>query len=207
MNEELARYIETEIIPRYDNFDKGHRRDHVEAVIRDSLEIAEHYPDVDKDMVYAIAAFHDTGLSAGREHHHEVSRDIILNHAELGKWFSRGQIETMAEAAEDHRASAGHEPRSIYGCIVAEADRQIDPETVIRRIVQYGLAHYPEKSREGHFQRMCEHLEEKYAEGGYLKLYVPFSKNGARLAQLRELIKDREWLRTEFDRFFDEGNK
>ena len=39
----------------------------------------------------------------------------------------------MGEAVEDHRASSGHRPRSEYGLIVAEADRFIDPETIIRR--------------------------------------------------------------------------
>lgn len=29
----LRQYIEAEIIPRYDTFDKAHRRDHVETVI------------------------------------------------------------------------------------------------------------------------------------------------------------------------------
>ncbi len=53
------------------------------------------------------------------------------------------EIETVAQAAEDHRASSDHDPRSIYGRIVAEADRLIDPVTIIRRTIQYVLSHYP----------------------------------------------------------------
>ena len=70
----------------YDNFDAAHRRDHVSMVIKQSLEIAEHL-DVNPDMVYVIAAYHDTGLCEGREHHHEVSAKIIKADENLKKWF------------------------------------------------------------------------------------------------------------------------
>ena len=132
---ELEAYVEREILPRYDHFDLAHRRDHALMVIRQSMEIASHL-DVDVNMVYAIAAYHDTGLCDGREVHHEASARIIKADLQLRKWFSEEQIQTMADAAEDHRASAKQPPRSIYGRIVAEADRFIEPETIIRRTVQ-----------------------------------------------------------------------
>ena len=198
----IRQYIESEIIPRYDNFDAAHRRDHVEYVIAQSLKLVEHY-DVDRDMVYVIAAYHDTGLAVDRKTHHLESGRIMRADLNLRQWFSEGQIETMAQAVEDHRASSDHEPRSIYGKIVAEADRQIDPETIIRRTVQYGLSHYPELDREGHWQRMLDHLNEKYAEGGYLRLWLPESDNAGKLKELHEIIKDRDYLDSLFDRFYE----
>lgn len=197
----IRQYIESEIIPRYDNFDAAHGRDHVEYVIAQSLKLAEHY-EVDRDMVYVIAAYHDTGLAVDRKTHHLESGRIMRADRNLRQWFSEGQIETMARAVEDHRASSDHEPRSIYGKIVAEADRQIDPETIIRRTVQYGLSHYPELDREGHWQRMLDHLNEKYAEGGYLRLWIPESDNAAKLNELHGLIRDRDYLKSLFDRFY-----
>ena len=199
----LQAYIEAEILPRYDAFDKAHRRPHVERVIRDALALAAFYP-VDRDMVYAAAAYHDTGLCEGREVHHLVSGRIIREDPVLPRWFSPEQIETVAQAAEDHRASLKNAPRSIYGRIIAEADRQIEPETIIRRTVQYGLAHYPEINREGHWARTLEHLHEKYAEGGYLRLWIPESPNAEKLAQLRRMIADEALLRTLFERFYEE---
>ena len=199
---ELQAYVEAEILPRYDAFDKAHRRPHVERVIRDALALADFYP-VDRDMVYAAAAFHDTGLCVDRATHHLVSGRIIREDAMLPRWFSAGQIETVAQAAEDHRASLDHEPRSIYGRIIAEADRQIEPETIVRRTVQFGFAHYPELAREGHWQRTLEHLHEKDAAGGYLRLWIPESPNAAKLAELRALIADEARLRTLFDAIFD----
>ena len=142
VNPALVEYIEREILPRYDHFDQAHQRDHVTMVIQQSLDIASRL-DVDTDMVYAIAAYHDTGLCEGREHHHEVSAQIIKADQNLRQWFTEEQILVMADAAEDHRASAKQAPRTIYGRIVAEADRFIDPDTIVRRTIQYGMDHYP----------------------------------------------------------------
>lgn len=197
----MRNYIEAEIIPRYETFDKAHRTDHVRQVIAESLKLASHY-EVDERMVYVIAAYHDLGLCEGREHHHQVSGQMMRSDERLRQWFSVEQIETMAQAVEDHRASCGHAPRSIYGCIIAEADRLIDPMLVLLRTVQYGLSHYPELSKEQHYLRFCEHLQEKYAEGGYLKLWIPESDNAVHLAELRAMIADEANKRKLFEQFF-----
>ncbi|MBP3712597.1 MAG: HD domain-containing protein [Bacteroidaceae bacterium] len=196
----LQQYIEREILPRYDHFDKAHQQDHVRMVIRQSLELADKM-DVDVNMVYAIAAYHDTGLQEGREHHHEVSARIILADNSLRQWFAEEQIAVMADAVEDHRASAGHEPRTVYGRIVAEADRYIEPATIIRRTIQYGLDHYPKMDREKHFSRMLAHLHEKYGRNGYLKLWFHDSQNALRLEQLRRMMDDEHILRNMFDEY------
>ena len=201
MNPELQQYIEREIIPRYDHFDKAHQRDHVLMVIQQSLDIASHL-DVDMDMVYAIAAYHDTGLCEGREHHHEVSAKNIKADMNLRRWFTEEQILVMADAAEDHRASAKQEPRTIYGRIVAEADRFIDPEIIVQRTIQYGLDHYPELGREEQYQRMLTHLKEKYGRNGYLKLWFPDSPNAARLERLRQIIDDENAVQQLFEKYY-----
>ncbi|MBQ3844100.1 MAG: HD domain-containing protein [Bacteroidales bacterium] len=201
LNKEIISYIESEIIPRYDSFDAAHRRDHVSMVIKQSLEIAEHL-DVDVNMVYVIAAYHDTGLCEGREHHHEVSARIIKADENLRHWFSEEQIQIMADAAEDHRASAKNAPRTIYGRIVAEADRFIDPETIVRRTIQYGLDHYPELSKEQQYDRMMQHLHEKYGRNGYLKLWFPESPNTARLEKLRQMIDEKTGIVEIFEDVF-----
>lgn len=198
---ELQEYVEQNIIPQYDNFDKAHQRDHVLMVIQQSLELAEKLG-VDADMAYTIAAYHDTGLCEGREHHHEVSARIIRADQTLRKWFTEEQINIMADAAEDHRASSGHEPRTIYGRIVAEADRFIDGNTIILRTIQYGIDHYPELDREGHYQRMLSHLHEKYGRNGYLHLWFNDSPNAQRLRQLQDIIDNEVELSRLFNLYF-----
>ncbi len=122
----------------------------------------------------------------------------------LRQWFSDTEILLMKEAVEDHRASTDHEPRSIYGKIVAEADRIIDPDITLRRTVQYGLKQNPAADKEWHYQRFHQHLMAKYAPGGYLKLWFPEGKNAEQLKKLQAIIADEGQLRQVFNRIFEE---
>ena len=206
IRQDIQAYIKRGILPRYDSFDAAHRRDHVEMVIRQSLELAEQ-TGADMEMAYVIAAYHDTGLCEGRERHHLVSGRIIRADQNLLQWFSPEQIETMACAAEDHRASTDHAPRTLYGRIVAEADHFIDPETIVRRTVQFGLEHYPELDKAGHYERTLQHLHEKYGRNGYLKLWFTDSPNAKRLELLRQLIDDEPQLRQLFNDYWKNTHK
>ena len=183
---ELQNYVRQSIIPQYANFDKAHQIDHVEKVIEESLKLATYY-EVDYSMVYVIAAYHDLGLYEGREFHHITSGKVLLADETLRRWFTDEQP-----------------PRTIYGMIVAEADRIIDPEVTLRRTVQYGLSHYPEMDKEEQYARFRKHLTEKYAEGGYLKLWIPQSDNAGRLAELRNLITNEDELRQVFNKLYIE---
>ena len=198
----LREYIENEILPRYSAFDKGHQRDHAESVIYESLVLAEAYG-ADKEMAYTIAAFHDLGLEKGRELHHIYSGEILMADSVLPQFFSKEQLLVMREAVEDHRASSKNAPRSIYGAIVAEADRHIDPETILRRTMQFGLKQNPEADFEWHFNRAYEHMLEKYAEGGYMRLWLNSKRNVEGLNALRAIIHDKEVLRESCKRLFE----
>ena len=110
---------------------------------------------------------------------------MLMRDARLKKWFSSEQIKIMKEAVEDHRASASHAPRSVYGKIVAEADRDLDAEVVFRRTVQFGLANYPELDKEHQWIRFKEHMANKYSVHGYIKLWIPGSDNEKKLNVLR----------------------
>lgn len=202
MNPELLNYLETAVLPRYETFDAAHRIDHARAVIARSMELAAHY-EVDIDMVRVIAAYHDLGLADGRERHHIRSGELLVADSVLRRWFSEEQIAVMRDAVEDHRASSDREPRTLYGRIVAEADRCLEVDTVLRRTIQYGLEHCPALGREGQYARCLEHLQRKYADGGYLRLWIPFSDNARRLEELRSLIRMPHRLRQRFDVLYD----
>ena len=201
----LENYIYNEITPRYADFDAAHREDHASTVISQALELLDKMPSwlqdhpeareswdmpVDRNVLLAAAACHDLGLVNGRANHHLDTGKIIRADERLMEWFDTEQIETIAQAAEDHRASGKSAPRSIYGMLVAEADRVIDGDTIIRRTIQFGQKHYPELDREGHIERAIAHLREKYGRGGYLKLWIPWSDNATRLAELQDIIAD-----------------
>lgn len=205
---DLEKYIYEEIVPRYAEFDPAHREDHALTVIAQALKLLETMPEeasegIDRNILLAAAACHDLGLINGRDRHHLDSGEIIREDARLRQWFSEQEIETIAQAAEDHRASGKSAPRSIYGMLVAEADRVIDGETIIRRTIQFGLNNYPELDRQGHIERAVSHLHEKYGRGGYLKLWIPWSDNAARLAELQDLIEDEDGIRAEVIRIME----
>lgn len=203
---DLVEFIETQILPQYAQFDKGHNMEHATRVIRRSLELARKIG-ADLDMAYAIAAYHDLGLSGPRAIHHLTSGKMLMQDARLKRWFTADQLKVMKEAVEDHRASASRVPRSIYGKIVAEADRDIEPETVIRRTIQFGLANYPQLDAEGHWRRFMQHMDEKYSVNGYIRLWIQGSENERRLNELRQLIAQPQKMRAVFDRIFKEERK
>ena len=200
---DLVEFIETQILPRYAEFDRAHNMEHVTRVIRSSLELVK-TTGADPNMAYTIAAYHDLGMIGHRADHHLRGGKILAADARLKKWFSPEQIKIMKEAVEDHRASASRAPRSIYGKIVAEADRDIDTETVIRRTVQFGLSNYPELDHEGHWKRFKEHMDNKYSKDGYIRLWISNSPNARKLNELRELIARPDKLREAFERVFAE---
>ena len=200
---DLEQYVSQSILPQYDAFDGGHKRDHAEAVIRESLVLAREHG-ADEQMAYVIAAYHDLGLRYDRETHHIRSGEILMADERLRQWFTEEQLLIMRDAIEDHRASGKNPPRTIYGAIVAEADRQIIPETVIARTMAYSAKLYPAGdflAREGHeyfetlYARSREHLLEKYAEGGYMRLWLHSERNVRNLEELRAIIRDENRLR------------
>ena len=203
IREEIRAYIDSEILSRYDGFDAAHRRDHADVVVSRSVELAQRLG-VDVEMAYVIAAYHDTGLAVGRDVHHTESKRILLADSELRRWFSEEDIATMGDAVEDHRASSKQPPRTIYGRIVADADRLIVPHSIIRRTVQFTLTHHPDLDMEQGYERLLEHMREKYDYGGYLKLWIEESDNAQRLEELRKIIADKPTLRRLYETIYKE---
>ena len=201
VNLDIMAFVEQQILPRYNAFGRSHGLGHVQRVIKNSLQLAA-MTGADLNMAYVTAAYHDLGMEGPRAIHHITSGKILLGDARLRKWFSPEQIKIMKEAVEDHRASASHEPRSIYGKIVAEADRDLEPEVVFTRAILFGIEHNPELDEEGLWKRFDRHMEEKYSTSGYMRLWIPKSPNEEKLREVRETIADKARLREVFDRIY-----
>ena len=185
----LKNYIEEKILPEYESYETSHGLSHIRTVIENSLQLSKDL-NVDINMVYAIAAYHDIGLRYGRDDHEITSGRWLKEDRKLRNWFTEEEIQLMKEAIEDHRASRKEEPRSIYGRIVAEADRDIDPERIISRCVQYETAHNPDDDEDEVLNKIIYHINDKYGENGYLKLWLPCQKNQEGLDILRKWIAD-----------------
>lgn len=200
---EIMEFVERQILPRYNAFGESHGLRHVTRVIKNSLRLAD-VTGADIDMVYVIAAYHDLGMEGPRAIHHLTSGKILMADARLKKWFNADQLKVMKEAVEDHRASSSRQPRSIYGKIVAEADRDIDVHEIFLRAIQYGKENGPDKTVEEHWERFAQHMDEKYSNNGYIKLWIPNSPNEKALKELRNIIEDKKLLRKAFDDIWKE---
>lgn len=199
---DIMEFIEKNILPKYNDFGKSHGLKHVMRVIDNSIQLALQ-TGADINLAYVIAAYHDLGMSGPRAIHHITSGKILSSDNRLKKWFSNEQIKIMKEAVEDHRASSSHAPRSLYGKIVAEADRDLDPETVFTRAVEFGLENEPTKNKEEQWLRFQKHMNEKYSYNGYIHLWIPGSPNANNLKTIQNIISDDDLLRAEFERIYN----
>ena len=192
MNNELVQYVENEIFPLYNRNEEGHGINHIKTVIKRSLELAKDY-DVDFDMVYTIASYHDLGHYIDRKTHEIISAEIFMKDEKIKQWFTDEQRNIIKEAIEDHRASSNHEPRTIYGKIISTADRTIiDIDNTIKRSYSYGKRNYIGLSEEEQIERVYQHLIEKYGENGYAKVYLEDKEFEDALDKLRQALSDKK---------------
>lgn len=192
LNEKLVEYIEKEIFPLYDRNEFAHGINHIKTVIRRSLELADGY-DVDFNIVYTVAAYHDLGHFIDRKRHEIISAEMFMKDENIKRWFADEQRMVIKEAIEDHRASCNHVPRTIYGKIVSTADRTItDIDNTIKRSYTYGKKNYIGLSEEEQFERVYEHLVEKYGENGYAKVYLEDKEFDEAVSKLRQALENRE---------------
>ncbi|KXB80090.1 HD domain protein [Prevotella amnii] len=194
---DIVAFVEQHILPRYNTFDKSHGLIHVQRVIANSMTLAQDVG-ADLNMAYVIAAYHDLGMEGPRAIHHLTSGKILIADARLKKWFSPEQLRIMKEAVEDHRASLSRTPRSIYGKIVAEANRNLEPKIVFHRAIQYVLKKYPTANKEQVWQYFYNHIKEKYGRTGYIKLWIPNSTNAKYLDTIYKAIENEDKLRQIF---------
>ena len=196
----LHEYLHSTILPQYDAFTDGHDRSHVDMVLRESLYLARKYG-ADEDMLSVAAAFHDLGMPQGRKTHHLTSARLFLADPVMPQFFTDAQRTVIAEAIEDHRASAGSPPRSLCGRILADADHFIVPEDILRRTLLYGKTNFPALTPEEHIARVRQHLQEKFLSGGYLRFWLNDPRSLAGLDALRALAADEPRLRAACEKY------
>lgn len=198
----LKKYIEENIFPNYFKNDQGHNLSHISYVIDRSLKFASTIPNINYNMVYTIAAYHDIGHYIDAKNHEKVSSEMMAKDDNLKEFFTDEEIQIMVEAVCDHRASSKNEPRSIYGKIVSSADRNTDVEISLKRAYSYNKKNYPELSTEEIIVEARKHLADKFGRNGYAaeKMYFKDEEYEKYLADMTRLTDDEEEFREEFCR-------
>jgi len=193
INKKLKEYIEENVFPEYSKNEEAHDINHINYVINRSFELVkENNLDVNLDMVYVIASYHDIGHHIDSKNHEIVSADIMAKDKNLNKFFNKEELKIIKEAIEDHRASSSHEPRSIYGKIVSSADRNNTIEDCLERTYFYGKKLNPKLTDEELYERAYVVLVNKFGENGYAKFYFKDKKYEDFLVEIRKLLQDKD---------------
>ena len=204
INEELKKHIEEVIFKSYDKNDDAHNLEHIKYVIERSYMFASRVPDINLEMVYVIAAYHDIGHYIDAKNHEKVSGEMLLKDQNLRRFFTEEEIKTMSEAVCDHRASSKNEPRSIYGKIVSSADRNVLIDVPLKRTYSYRKVHNQTSTLDEIIEESRLHLLDKYGKEGYAttKMYFEDEDYKKFLDDIALLVSDKE----EFKRRFLEVN-
>ncbi|MGD9901616.1 MAG: HD domain-containing protein [Spirochaetales bacterium] len=204
----IKNYIEKHILPIYDTFDKGHDSEHINEVIERSLRYAKNIDEsLNIDMVYVVAAYHDYGMQIERKGHNFHSGKLLREDKNLKKWFNEEEIETMAQAVEDHSTSLNREPRSIYGKIVCDADKDDNLDRSLTRALEFCLSHFKDNSKEQHFEDTFKQMCLKYGDNQLVKFYLKDSQSEEYLRNIKALTKNKDLAFKKFEELWLELNK
>lgn len=193
INTELKQYIDSTILPKYIDNIGGHDLDHIKTVVQRSFEIVKAFQlDVNPNMVYTIAAFHDIGYKMDPDNHEQISAELFLQEENLKKFFSQEEIKIMSEAIVDHRASLEYEARSIYGKLVSSADREISVDNMLERSLKYQKDKHATENPtlDQVIAFSYKKLSSKYGKGGYAKMYYPDQKYQDYLSEMQTLLEN-----------------
>lgn len=200
INTSLKKYIEENIFPIYKKNDLGHNIEHINYVLKRSMKFANTIPNIDLNIVYVVAAYHDIGHNIDAKNHEKVSSEIFLNDTKIKEFFNKEELNIIAEAIIDHRASLEYTPRSIYGKIVSSADRNTRIDTPLRRTYEYNIIHKPELSLEEIIETSRNHLIDKFGKKGYAneKMYFDDDEYKKFLSDIQKLTNNKEEFRERF---------
>ena len=199
MNIDLKMYLDENILTKYDDNVGGHGVEHIKYVIERSFEIVDEFKlDVDLNIVYTVAMFHDIGYMENPEEHHIVSANMFLEDNVVKEYFSFEEINIIYEAIIDHRASLEYDARSIYGKIVSSADREIDVDRLLTRSLSYAYDKYKDEDGEigvdvyTIIDDSYNKISKKYGAGGYAKIFYEDKKYKEFINKIRFLTDNKE---------------
>ena len=198
IKKDLENYIKNEILPQYEKNDSGHSFEHIDYVLKRCFNFAEQFENIDFNMLYTIATFHDIAHHIDKKNHEKLSADIFYNDEKMKEFFSKEERILIKEAIEDHRASSDSSPRSDYGKIISSADRSTDVNDFLRRTHAYTLKHFPHCTKEEMLKRGKDHTEQKYGKSGYAKHYVKDEEYENFREEINLLLQDPEKFKAKY---------
>jgi hypothetical protein len=87
----------------------------------------------------AAAAYHDLGIPIDRYNHAEESVKILKKDPFIIGHFTVSEISIISETILRHRSKYHGDRGSVYGQLLADADKEIDPVESVRRLWGYRM--------------------------------------------------------------------
>lgn len=211
VRKEVKEYINSCVKPVYKTFDKAHSTSHFNFVTKNCVEygkeLIEKGVELNLEIAYVVGALHDVGISKGREGHAKSSGEIVRNDQKLKEFYFEDEIEMIAQAVEDHSSHLEYEPRSIYGKIVADADRNNSVYLVFSRPIKFGIKHEKTNTREEHINRAYDFVQNKFGRNGYVKYWLDIPNTTKAQQEIWELLDDEKACKNYIAGIFDEVTK
>lgn len=200
INPDIQKHIEKNIYPIYKKNEIGHGIEHIKYVTKRSFTFAKEIEDININMVYVIASYHDIGHHVDAKNHEKISSEMFYADEKIKQFFTNEEAKIIKEAIEDHRASAGNEPRSIYGKIVSSADRNTSLEDIMKRAYTYRLKHSNGDSIEELILEAQKHIHKKYGSKGYAKnkMYFKDKDYDLFINEVEQICNDENKFRSKF---------
>lgn len=205
VKEELVKYVEENIMKFYDLNGEAHGREHVKYVLNRANEISKNYCGINYDILYIVVIYHDIGDHIDRKNHEKVSAKMMMEDTYLDSFFTKDEKNLIKEAIEDHRSSKGMIPRSLYGKILASADKNIDVDMYFKRALLYNFEHYPNSTKQQLLDMCYEHAINKFGKNGYAvdMYFVNDGKYGEYIEKLQYLIDNKELFYEKANKIYD----
>ena len=153
--------------PYYDKGDEAHTIAHADDVCKLALKMNS--GEYDEKLIVLSAYIHDIFNSANRAKHHKLAYEYVLKADDrFLKELNKDELELVAHATLEHRASFKGEFFSKLSEIISSADRgepKIEP--IVVRCMQFN----------SNVDSVVEHVKDKYSKSGYAnypKLYVDY---------------------------------
>ncbi len=193
VKKELKEYIEKNVFPKYEPNDKAHGIIHILEVIRRSFALNDTLKlNLDKNMVYTIAACHDIGKYINSDIHEKIAAEEFIKDENMKAFFDDEKRNVIKEAIEDHRSSKEDTPRSKYGMLISSADRNTRIEIVFIRSFFVAKAKMPEYNIEEYLDYTIKRLSKRYSEENPENMFYEDEIYRIFLKDMRQLLKNEQ---------------
>ena len=211
IRKEVLDFVNKEIKPKYKTFDKAHNLSHFKFVTQNCIEYSKELikqgQEIDLEIAYIVGALHDVGIEKGREGHAKSSGRFVRENKVLKILFGADKIELIAQAVEDHSSHLEYEPRSIYGKIVADADRNNSLYLVFSRPVKFGVKNEPQFNREEQIARVYEFVNKKFGRNGYVNYWLDIPQTTREQQKVWDLLDKKQECLAYIAGIYDEVKK